>query len=375
MISSPQFYKILLKNRISFFTGVPDSLLSEIVNYLCLTVPQKKHFISANEGGAIAAACGYHFATGRIALCYMQNSGLGNAVNPLLTLADKNVYRIPVLLLIGWRGEPGQEDEPQHATEGKITRDLLHLMGIPCEILPQNIYEAQWAVKEACNIMKKRHIPFALLVRKGTFIKESKTVDNNIGYKLTREEALKIILPAVNKQSVIVATTGMTSRELFDIREKIGQSHKRDFLTIGSMGHASSIALGIALKKPKKQIICLDGDGSVVMQMGAMAVIASQNIRNFIHIVLNNGVHDSVGGQPTAGLNTDLVSVAKACGYACAVRAITGKEIIMAIESFNHLSGPSFLEIKIHPGARADLGRPTGLPVERKTQFMKYLST
>jgi len=268
MINCQRFYDTLLEKGIDFFTGVPDSLLKDFNSYIMDNAPKGKHIISANEGGAIALATGYHLATNKIGLVYMQNSGQGNAVNPLTSLADQDVYSVPMLLLIGWRGQPGEKDEPQHIKQGKVTLSLLETLGIPYEVLPDSIEDAEKSLEKAAEIAKGESRPYALVVRKGTF--ESYELQKKIktDYELNREEAIKLVTNQLDSRDIVVSTTGKASRELFEYREELGQDHSKDFLTVGSMGHSSQIALGVALAKPDREIYCFDGDGAFIMQMG-----------------------------------------------------------------------------------------------------------
>lgn len=374
MISPHDFYNLLKENEINFFTGIPDSLLKHFCSYIMDNTDSKNHIISANEGGAIALASGYHLSTGKIGLVYMQNSGQGNSVNPLISLADQEVYSFPILLLIGWRGEPKQKDEPQHVKQGKITLDLLTALEIPYEILPDSLEEAGKILEKGVKYMKEKKAPFALVVKKNTF--EKYDLKNKVGnsFELNREDAIKLVMDNLSSNDVIISTTGKTSRELFEYREELEQGHDKDFLTMGSMGHASQIALGVALQKPEKQIYCLDGDGAVIMHMGSLAIIGQQSPRNFKHIIFNNGAHDSVGGQPTAGFEIDLQLIAKACNYNTSFKAETVEEINEKMNLIKSAEGPALLEIKINKGARKDLGRPTISPKENKKKFMEFLN-
>ncbi len=373
MINCKELYNLLTSNGIDFFTGVPDSLLKDFCAYVTDNCDSKKNIITANEGGAIALASGYHLATGKIGLVYMQNSGEGNAVNPLTSLADPEVYSIPLLMLIGWRGEPGKKDEPQHIKQGKVTLPLLETLGIPFEVLPDSLENAQKSLQKAIASIKEKNMPYALVIRKGTFepYKSNSTVTTN--FALDRENALKLVVDQLDEKDIIVSTTGKTSRELFEYRELLKQDHNKEFLTVGSMGHSSQIALGIALQKPQRQVYCFDGDGAVIMHMGSLAIIAQLKPANFKHIIFNNGVHDSVGGQPTAGFNIDIPGIAKANGYALTLKAETAEEIIQGMKSMKDAQGPVLLEIKVNKGSRKDLGRPTTTPIENKNAFMQFL--
>jgi len=373
MISNSDFYDDLSSQGITFFTGVPDSLLKNICSYISDNVSPTNHVIAANEGGAISLAIGRYLATKELSLVYMQNSGEGNALNPLISLADKEVYKIPMLLLIGWRGKPGEKDEPQHVKQGKITLDLLKVLGIPYELLPKNKEDAKSILAKTINSIKQTSITHALIVEKDSF--EPYTPKNKLleTYTLTREESLKKLILLLDNESVVVSTTGKTSRELFELRDKLGQNHSQDFLTVGGMGHSSQIALGIALSKPKKQVFCFDGDGSIIMHMGSLAIIGTQSPKNFRHIIFNNGSHESVGGQPTAGFKVSFTEIARACNYKLVLKAKTLEEIEKGFIKLKKHDGPTLLEILIKNGSRKDLGRPTNSPRDNKKEFMDKL--
>lgn len=373
MIKPQFFYNLLLDEGTDFFTGVPDSLLKNFCAYITDTAGKNSHIIAANEGCAVGLASGHYFATGNIPLVYMQNSGLGNTVNPLLSLADKEVYSVPMLLVIGWRGEPGVHDEPQHIKQGKVTCSLLDAMQIPYCVLETEEQDAALQVKKAYEYIRKESAPYALVIRKGTF--DSYTLKSNeaVPARMSREEAIEKIILNAPANAAFVSTTGMASRELYELREKHGENHSRDFLTVGSMGHASQIALGIALSKSDKTVFCIDGDGAAIMHLGALTTVGTQKPKNMIHIVLNNGAHDSVGGQPTAGRKIDLCAAACACGYAHAVRVDTAEELQLAVKNAQSFSAPVFIEVYVSKGSRPDLGRPKSSPIENKKAFMEFL--
>lgn len=369
MIEVKDAYESLVKNGVDMFTGVPDSLLKNICAYITDTAPKGKHIIAANEGNAVGIAAGHYLATGKAALVYMQNSGLGNTVNPLLSLADEKVYSIPMLLMIGWRGEPGVHDEPQHVKQGEVTLSLLDTMQIPYVVL-----EDVSQIGKMAALAMERKAPAALVIRKGTFgsykLKNVSMNDN----PLSREEALKLVVDHLHANDVIVSTTGKLSRELFEYREARNEGHGHDFLTVGSMGHSSSIALGIAIEKPGRRVFCFDGDGAFIMHTGALGIVASMKPKNFFHILFNNGAHESVGGQPTIGYQLDATVIAKASGYSHVLRASSADEIVEALQQLEHLDGPVLVELRVKINSREDLGRPTTTPVENKDAFMKELS-
>ncbi|HPT62513.1 MAG TPA: phosphonopyruvate decarboxylase [Bacillota bacterium] len=373
MIQPKEFFDNLISEGILFFSGVPDSLLKNFCAYVTDHVDDRHHVIAANEGGAVALAAGYYLATGNYALVYMQNSGLGNATNPLLSLADPEVYSIPMLLMIGWRGEPGIHDEPQHVKQGRVTLGLLEAMEIPYLVLDGNTRDWRGLVRSLCDQMRDHERPVAIVVRTDTFDEYKMGTFDDDSSLLMREEAISIVVERIGDNDIVVSTTGKTSRELFEVRERYSQGHGRDFLTVGSMGHSSQIALGIALQKPNYRVICLDGDGAVLMHAGALAIVGQKAPPNFVHIVINNESHDSVGGQPTASPNVDYVDFAQAMGYRNALRAATSKEIESALAQLLDSEGPSLLEIKTRKGSRQDLGRPTITPLENRNELMRRL--
>tara|TARA_A100001037_G_scaffold296052_1_gene316013 strand:+ start:337 stop:1464 length:1128 start_codon:yes stop_codon:yes gene_type:complete len=367
------FLEKLTSNEIKFFTGVPDSLLSQLSQCLEENPGYYQHYPSANEGLAVGLAAGYHLATGEMPCVYMQNSGLGNAVNPLTSLADQEVYSIPILLVIGWRGEiteNGQlKDEPQHRKQGKITPDLLDILSIPYVVVGPE--EDGDAIARLIAKGKAGRRPVALLVRKGAISGATPKLQENES-SLTREHAIELIVEHLRRDVPIVATTGKASRELYEIRQAKKQAPGRDFLTVGSMGHASQIAAGIALVKADHPVVCIDGDGSCFMHLGGLATTAA--FKNLRHIVLNNGVHDSVGGQPTCGSHLSLAGIANACGYKSVFVVSSADELPQTLGEMMKGQGSAFLEIVVQPGARPALGRPKESPVEAKKGFMEALS-
>lgn len=373
MIRPEYFYNTLRGMGIDFYTGVPDSLLKDICAYITDHADRKNNIIAANEGGAVGLAAGYHLATGNIPVVYMQNSGLGNTVNPLMSLTDSDVYRIPVLLVIGWRGEPGVHDEPQHVKQGKTTLPLLDAMEIRHEIMSGDEAELERQLAGGVRYMKETGRAFALVVKKGTFGKYKLQNGTHNPYTMEREEAIKAVAGAMDVKDIVVSTTGKISRELFEHRTATGEGHIRDFLTVGSMGHASQIALGIALNRPERNVYCFDGDGAAIMHMGGMGIVASMLPGNFYHIVFNNGAHDSVGGQPTIGFDIDLPKIAAGCGYKTVMSVATRSELDAILPTLTTLPAPLLLEIKVKKGSRDDLGRPTTTPVENKEALMSFL--
>ena len=359
-----------------FYTGVPDSQLKALCNYLMdrYGTDPGHHMIAANEGNCVALAAGYHLATGKVPVVYMQNSGEGNIINPLASLLNEKVYAIPMIFIIGWRGEPGIHDEPQHIWQGEVTLKLLEDMGVDyyvigSETAAENAEQAMAAFRE--KLSKGSDVAF--VIRKGalTDAPEVEYVNDN---KLVREDVIGHIVMAAGEDP-IVSTTGKASRELFEIREKSRQSHKYDFLTVGSMGHSSSIALGVALNKKNSKVWCIDGDGAALMHMGAMAVIGAARPDNLVHIVINNAAHETVGGMPTVAGSIDMTAIAKACGYESVVSVDNMKALEYELKKAKEGQALAFIEVKCGIGSRKDLGRPTTSALENKNGFMDYLST
>ena len=357
-----------------FYSGVPDSQLRALCDYLMDTygIDPKHHIIAANEGNAVALAAGYHLATGKAAVVYMQNSGEGNVINPVASLLNKKVYGIPCVFIVGWRGEPGVHDEPQHIYQGEVTLKLLEDMGIAYHVISKETSEDELAEKmsEFRELLADGK-QAAFVVKKGALEYDGKVRYAN-GNAMIREEAIRHIAQASGEDPVI-CTTGKASRELFEIREANEQSHGYDFLTVGSMGHSSSIALGVAFQKPGKKVWCIDGDGAVLMHMGAMAVIGANKPANLVHIVINNGAHETVGGMPTVAGQTDLVGIAKACGYPYAAAVDSYADLDRELSHTKDRNMLCMIEVKCALGARADLGRPTTTAAENKKNFMKQL--
>lgn len=398
MLNPSNFVSTLNDAGVDFFTGVPDSLLKSFCAYVTDSC-SGDHVIAANEGGAVGLAAGHYLATGKPALVYMQNSGQGNAVNPLASLADPDVYSIPMLLLVGWRGEPGVKDEPQHVKQGKVTISLFETLGIPTEVLPDDESAALELTRRMVEKAKVESRPVALIIRKGLFEEyKLQNKDSDIS-TLRREAAIEGILRALPEDAVVVSTTGMISREVYETRERLGQNHSRDFLTVGSMGHAIMIALGIAKAQPQRRVYCLDGDGASIMQMGNMAIVGQSGCENLTHIVLNNSAHDSVGGQPTVAGKIDFEKIAEELGYNVLQspqdQFVGGKDLgVDEIASgmdwlvttqrqceqhkpdyYEDLpKKPKFILLKVAKGARKDLGRPKEPPQVNKKLYMETLS-
>jgi phosphonopyruvate decarboxylase len=368
LISTPDFYNELVEVGFETFYGVPDSLLKDICAYISDKTSSEKHIITANEGNAIALASGYHLATKKTAVVYLQNSGLGNTINPLLSLTDEAVYKIPILLIIGWRGEPGIQDEPQHFKQGAITESLLNVLGIRYQILTDDYRTQLKTLKEWLNLESK---PVALLVKKGAFTEYSLSETKNL-FSLLREDVLSKIISNIGEDAIVVSTTGKTSREIYEIREINKQSHENDFLTVGSMGHTSSIALGLALNADRN-VYCIDGDGSMLMHLGGLGIVAQKAPKNFKYILINNGAHESVGAQPTIAHDIKLKKLLESLGFNNVYEVTNEKELESDFKSLKAIE-KSALIVNVKIGSRDDLGRPKQSPQENKKALMNLIS-
>jgi len=357
-----------------FYTGVPDSQLSALCNFLMSKcgIDKNHHLIAANEGNCLGLAAGYHLATSKVPVVYMQNSGEGNIINPLASLVNDKVYAIPVIFIIGWRGEPGVHDEPQHIYQGMVTETLMKDMEVSTFIIGKETTEEEVrSAMEGFKAVLSKGRQAAFIIRKGALTFEG-SVDYSNSYTLNREEVIRHIAAVTGKDPVI-STTGKISRELFETRTGNDMGHETDFLTVGSMGHCSSIALGVAINKPEKKVWCIDGDGALLMHMGALAVMGSVNPSNLVHIVVNNCAHETVGGMPTAAKSVDIVALAKACGYKSCVSVSDFDELDRALNRAKNENVLSLIEVKCQTGARKDLGRPTTGARENKEAFMDFL--
>ena len=351
MLDQKRVLAELEKNGVTFFTGVPDSHLNGFCNYLLQHLPER-NVIAANEGNAVGIAAGHYFATGEVPLVYMQNSGMGNTVNPLASLADVNVYAVPMLLLIGWRGQGNSEpNHPQHRLQGEITPLLLDLLHIPYTVLEDDDEAFAETVRRAVAHCKETRVPYGLIAPKGVMAGEKEN-NRDAVYPMSREEAIRTILETMPPETVYSATTGRATRELFFLREGRGEDLSHDYLNVGSMGHASSVALGIALEKKDRPVVCLDGDAAAIMHLGAFAMASTVSAPNFLHVVLNNGAHESVGGQPSVGHKIDFTKIAEACGYRTVGKPVeTEEELVQAVRALQ-VPGDraAFLDVRIHKG-------------------------
>lgn len=372
---TPEFFLSYFREfGCDFYTGVPDSQLSALCNHIYSQYGTgNRHIVAANEGAAVGLAAGHYLATGNPAMVYMQNSGLGNAVNPICSLLNEKVYAIPAVFVIGWRGEPGIHDEPQHIFQGAVTKDLLQCLNIPFWVLDKETSEEQMETwKDSIRGYLSQGRSIAVIVRKGAFSQSNKP-DYSNEYSMSRETAVSRILECSSPDDVFVCTTGKLSREVFEYREAKGQSHKQDFLTVGSMGHSLMIALGIAMEQPYRRVFCLDGDGAMLMHMGSLVVNANHAPGNLIHVVIHNGAHESVGGMPVDSNNRSLSQIAMSCGYCHAYQVRTEDELIQLLTGSKDLNGSIFIEIFCNLSVRSDLGRPTTTPQENRDALMHFL--
>lgn len=367
------FIQEVKQAQIKTIAGVPDSLLAQFCDYMNQEgATEFQHFVPANEGAAVGIAAGAYIASGHPALVYMQNSGIGNTINPIASLLHKDVYEIPMLFLIGWRGEPDKKDEPQHIYQGKITCQLCVDMEIPYAIIDECTDAASLhSIFEKVKAAFAKKQQFAIIVRKNTFEKR-KSANYQNEHTLVRETAISNILKAIDPTAAVISTTGKISREVYEQSDALFHSHKRCFLTVGSMGHASMIAFGMAKQWNQKRIVCMDGDGAALMHMGALGFLAQQAPENLLHIVLNNEAHESVGGMPTGGTSLSYAAIAKSCGYPFAVQVRDEKELNLAIQKAQEQNSLAMIEVMVKQGSRADLGRPKETPRENKDAFMAF---
>lgn len=372
MIEPQDLVEGLHELGVDFACGVPDSLMEPLCSYLA-TLPDDRHLVAANEGAAVGIAIGHYLSTNKPAVVYLQNAGIGNVINPLVSLADPDVYGIPMLLLVGWRGQPGTKDEPQHVKQGRIMEPLLDALELPWTTLPADGDEAMACLATALRVATEQSTPYVLLVEKATFTPFEGTPPADFGDLALREDALIALLEVTGDQGAFVVTTGMLGRELYEYRERSGTAAERDFLTVGGMGHCCSIALGVAQQRQHHEVWCLDGDGSALMHLGSLAVIGDQAPENLYHVVFNNGVHDSVGGQPTVMRSVDLPAAARALGYRSAFSVFDVSTLGDVVTEMRAQPGPSLVDLHVRPGNRDGIGRPCRTPAQAKTEFMAGL--
>lgn len=368
------FIEQLKRRDVDFFTGVPDSVLKDFCSYVQDHVPKERHVMTGNEGQSVSVAAGYQMATNRIPLVYMQNSGFGNMVNPLMSLTHKNVYSIPMIILMGWRGEPGRKDEPQHRVMGRANTAFCNVMDLAYDILPDYAEGAEEMLDMAVEHCQTQKTPFVLLARKRTFETYKGKTSVIIDRPMIRENVLDIVSQSAPNGCVFVGTTGFTSRELYEIRARYKQSHATDFYTVGCMGHATSIATGVATARPDRKVYVFDGDGAALMHMSGFATIGMRGIPNLNHILVQNECHESTGQQPTGSGTINFCQIADACGYKSSKSVETAEDLKAALTEMNNGSpGPHFLEVKVKPGVRPNLGRPTQTPAQNKKELMSFL--
>lgn len=374
MIRTEQLYDHLGREGISFYTGVPDSLLKNFLQYVQDHTAGEQHIITANEGLALALASGYYLQSGKLPLVYLQNSGLGNLVNPLSSLADQEMYGVPMILLIGWRGEPGIPDEPQHRKMGAITVPLLEVLGVPVFKLDQQSIDPLQIVSTAIQTAREKQNPVALLLSADIFEKvqyEKTTIPATLS--LQRESVIRELIKTLSGDETVICTTGKSGREFDEQNKAAGNKIKKYFLSVGAMGHASHIALGIHLQSPSKTIL-IDGDGALLMHMGALPTISHFANKNFIHLLINNGCHESVGGQPTEAFRVDCTAIARASGYQHTFLIRNEQELNHWLQNSLSSSDTQFVEIRTNAISRPDLGRPAGDPKDWKNDFMSHLT-
>lgn len=372
MIDTLKFFNSLRENNIDFFTGVPDSLLKEFCFCVTENTSKSQHIINANEGSSIGLSIGYNLSTNKIPLVYFQNSGLGNIINPFTSLAHESVFKIPMLLFIGWRGEPRKKDEPQHIFQGKITEVILRTLEIEYEILNTNTSESIYQLKRVVKKIEEYQKPIAILVKKNSFSKYS-FKSKSKQYNLKREKCIQIIIDNLKSEDIVVSTTGKTSRELNEVSDK-NESKNPMFYTIGGMGHANQISLGIS-NNCSKRVFCFDGDGSVIMHMGSMGIVGNNAKNNYYHVLFNNGTHESVGGQPTIGdvINFELLS--KSLGYKNYHKLTSERDLSYFFKNtIDSVEGPVLIEVLVGSSSRSDLGRPKETPLEQKNKFIKLFN-
>jgi len=377
MIELKNVYKTLKRAGVEFISGVPDTLLNDFCLGLDSYWDKEQHVLAANEGNAIALAAGYHIATNTVPFVYMQNSGMGNSMNPLISLTDKCIYSIPMVILIGWRGQPGSGDWPQHQRQGELSPVLLDALNIPYKILDENeessLASIEWSVEEA----RKTHQPTALLVKKNVLAKKEKSGfdESDQIYGLSREEAIKQIISELPDDTLFVASTGRITRELHAIRDSLGQSHEHDFLNVGAMGHAVSIAAGIAIAHPNRIVACLDGDAAALMHMGSLPITANIELENLFHIVLNNGIHESVGGQKSVGFSANFTGIARNSGYDTLETFVSiPSDLKQGLDFLKGTKKSGFLEVRIKKGMRADMPILKADTVALKDQFVTSIT-
>lgn len=365
MIYVEDLLNTLKKKKINFFTGVPDSVLKN------LTYKFKKNHISVNnEGTAVSLAAGYYLATGKLPCVYMQNSGLGNAINPLISITNKNIYSIPSILIIGWRGSPNSKDEPQHQVMGKKTKQILKLLGIKY-FVARNKKDLEKFEKMIEYSRSKLTSIACLIERSSIKNKKSKTQKKIINkYKVYRYNFIKELVDLIKIKSNVISSTGFISRELDHILSKKKYLNIKPFYMVGGMGHSASLTLGVSLKS-KKQNICLDGDGALLMHLGSLGIVKKYGKKNFKYILLRNDTHESVGCQPTNSTHINYKILSKSFGFRKYLLITKELDFKNVVKKLINSPGPSFLEVRIKNGSISNLGRPKNLKFVKKKFMLK----
>lgn len=373
MVNQKELFEALDGMGVDFFTGVPDSFLNDFCLYMTNNMTVEQHVMAANEGNAIAIAAGHYIATGKLPLVYMQNSGIGNAINPLLSLTHNCVYGIPMLLVIGWRGDPAINDHVQHKKQGELTPVLMEDMDIPYVILDDDatvIEKFRWAADKTREISS----PVALIAKKSILTQKEKKQEYPESSLMNREEAISAVIDVMGEDAIYLGTTGRATRELHEQLKQHGIVSGHEWQNVGSMGHVSSVALGIAISQPERCVVVFDGDAAAVMHMGSIATIGRYQPNNLIHVVLNNGVNESVGGQPSAGYVIDLSLIAKACGYHVLGSYIESRFALQsALKELEGVNGPVFIDIHVRQGIRSDMPKLTIDHHQEKINLMHTL--
>lgn len=376
MIQAADFMQQAQELGFNLFTGVPCSYLKPFINYT-IDAPDVDYIGATNEGDAVAIASGAEL-TGRRGLVMFQNSGFGNAVNPLTSL--NAIFRIPILVLVTWRGEPGGEpDEPQHELMGQITPELFEVIGLPWAFFPQTEDEIGPVLRRAVDEMDRTHVPFGLIMKEGSVAPhplQTKLEPRSLAGAAiapyawpaelpSRSAVLRVVQQRTRPTDAVIATTGYTGRALYALEDRPNQLY-----LVGSMGCASSLGLGLALSEPQRRVIVIDGDGAALMRLGALATIGYERPANLIHLLLDNEVHESTGGQSTVSHSVDLAAVAQSCGYPRVVRTASLDEVAAVLEQ--GAEQLTFVHVKIRPGEVKNLPRPTMKPWQVADRFRAW---
>jgi phosphonopyruvate decarboxylase len=374
MLSPEKLVRWLAENGVTFATGIPDSVLGGLCWELMKETSGINHVIACNEAAAVATAIGWHIGTNSIPLVYLQNSGLGSAVNPLASLAAGEVFHVPVLLLIGWRGKPGRLDEPQHRLMGSATVPILNCLGIPVDELPPDEEIAHDAITKIFGEIRVTGESRALVVEMGTIgPSESIPWSRYHAGLWTGAEALRHLCRRMPKDDLCVSTVGLVSRLLAAYRSGHRQEPANDLLAVGGLGLVSQLALGLALATPTRRIWCFDGDGSLLMHLGALTSVGASKPKNFVHVLFNNGIHESVGGLPSANQDTAFLQISRACGYKWDASAANAADLDILDHWLQDRDGPYFLELRVSRNVDLEVGRPRTSPRANKDMVMKCM--